>query len=395
MQKKTGMNSQTLKSRNRRLLFKLICTERAPSRIRLAQMTGLTKMTVTNIIAELMEQGFVTESIPTRSTGAGRNPITLTIASTAPKILGISLARNSCSAMLFDLKLRVLDQATESFGMETPKSVVEKLFRAVDSVYAKAPCLLGCGVSVVGPLDVESGTVLNPPDFFGIENLPLAQLLTERYHCNVQVNNDMNSAALAEKFYGAGKEYHDFIYVGISDGIGSGIIVDDRLYQNSSGFVGELGHIGINCHGGQCSCGRKGCLEYYIRKPVILGKLCKSTGWKLTFREFCEKADDPRVDEILTDMVYKLSYALISQVNLLNPQAIFIGYEGGFLPNRLIDLIRSEVNSKKFVQNHLQIHIEKSDLGLYAPLYGSACIVLDSVFEGDKLGRMDESFVTG
>jgi predicted NBD/HSP70 family sugar kinase len=387
MTKRFGMNNQNLKYKNRGLLLKLICTCEEPSRIYLSQITGLTKMAVTNIITELMDQGYVTESAASRNSSVGRNPITLVPAPTAPKILGIHLSRDGCTAGLFDLKLRVLAEETESFHGETQESVFEKLFRVTDGLFAKEKNILGCGVSVIGPLDAASGTVLNPPNFFGIKNLPLAQLLRERYHLKVMVNNDMNCAALAEKLYGAGKLFHNFLYVGISNGIGSGMITEDMLYQNSSGFVGELGHISIDYHGEACGCGRLGCLECYISTPVILERLQKATGWELSFQEFCQKADDLRVDGILTDMVLKLSYALVNQVNMLNPQAIFIGHEGTFLPDCYLDLLRNEVNQKKFSPTYLKVQVEKSPFGFYAPLYGSVCIVLDRLFESGKLEK--------
>lgn len=387
MHEKPGMNSQNLKYKNRGLLLKLICTSEEPSRILLSQLTGLTKMTVTNIISELIEKGYVAESSTSCNASVGRNPITLTIASSAPKILGIHLFRDGCYAMLFDMKLQVLAEEMEPFEAETEETVLEKLFRVTDRICNKEQNILGCGVSVIGPLDVTSGTVLNPPNFFGIEDLPLEQILTERYHMRVTVNNDMNSAALAEKLYGKGRRYRNFLYVGISNGIGSGIIADDKLYQNSSGFAGELGHTSINYQGEQCSCGRRGCLECYISKPVILKKLQKATGLKLTFREFCSMSEDSGVDKILTDMIDQLSHALVDQVNMLNPQMIFIGHEGSYLPNKYIERLRNEVNLKKFSQNYLQVGVEKSLFGFLAPLYGSACLVLDRFFESGELKK--------
>jgi len=383
--KKAGMNSQNQKCKNRGLLLKLICTGKEPSRIQLSQATGLTKMAVTNIISELMEQGYVEEGTASLNTGVGRNPIILTAASNAPKIIGVHISRDGCYAGLFDLKLQVLAEEVQPFASETQESIIEKLFTALDRIYAKEHHILGCGISIVGPLDVLSGMVLNPPDFFGIVNLPLVHLLSQRYHFDVLMNNDMNGAALAEKLYGAGKKYHNFLYVGISHGIGSGIISEDRLFQNGSGFVGELGHTSIDCQGELCACGRKGCLECYISEPVMLDKLKTSTGWQLSFREFCQRSDDPRVDAILTDMVCKLSYALVNQVNLLNPQAIFIGHEGSFVPDRYISFLEKEINCRKFSQDYLKIRVEKSPFGVHAPLYGSACLVLDRFFENGGL----------
>lgn len=164
--KKTGMNNQNLKYRNRGLLLRLLCTHDGISRIQLAQRTGLTKMTVSNIIAGLMEQGYVIECAPERNAGVGRNPITLDIAPNAPKILGVQLGREGVTAVLFDLKLRILKKEEEVFGQEDTPSILQKLFRAVDRIRLQEERILGCGVSVVGPLDVESGMVLNPPQLF-------------------------------------------------------------------------------------------------------------------------------------------------------------------------------------------------------------------------------------
>lgn len=95
MTKKTGMNNQNLKYQNRGLLLRLLCTHDGVSRIQLAQRTGLTKMTVSNIIAGLMEQDYVVERAPERNAGVGRNPIILDISPGAPKVLGVQLGRDS------------------------------------------------------------------------------------------------------------------------------------------------------------------------------------------------------------------------------------------------------------------------------------------------------------
>jgi predicted NBD/HSP70 family sugar kinase len=98
-----------------------------------------------------------------------------------------------------------------------------------------------------------------------------------------------------------------------------------------------------------------------------LKKLQKATGLKLTFREFCSMSEDSGVDKILIDMIDQLSHALVDQVNMLNPQMIFIGHEGSYLPNKYIERLRNEVNLKKFSQNYLQVGVEKSLFGFLAP----------------------------
>ena len=258
MTKKTGMNNQNLKYQNRGLLLRLLCTHDGVSRIQLAQRTGLTKMTVSNIIAGLMEQDYVVERAPERNAGVGRNPIILDISPGAPKVLGVQLGREGVTAVLFDLKLRILKKEEEPFAQENTDSILQKLFRAVDRIRIQESNILGRGVSGVGPLDGGSGVVLNPPNLFGVSNLPLRRLLSNHMGLPVELNNDMNCAALGEKLFGAGREFHNFLYVGLSTGIGSGIIENDGLYQNSSGFAGELGHTSIDCNGPECGTGNRG-----------------------------------------------------------------------------------------------------------------------------------------
>lgn len=383
----TGMNHQSLKYKNRGLLLKLICTGRRPTRVQLSKATGLTKMAVTNAIEEIMRQGYIVEGPIAPNSTVGRNPIILTVSPQAPKILALYLFREGCRAGLFDLQLNLLAQAEEPFGEETADTVMEKLFRAAGRLPVSGGELLGCGVSVIGPLDAAGGTVLNPPDFFGIRNLPLKRMIQQQYRTNVIINNDMNTAALAEKLYGDGKKYRRFLYVGISNGIGSGIISDDRMYDNGSGFAGELGHVSIDFHGRACPCGRRGCLERYISKPVVQQTLREATGWDLSFREFCEKADDPQVDRILTEMMEYLSYALVDQVNMLNPQMIYLGHEGSFLPDRYLRLLERRIGQDRLAQNAERTSVKRSTFGVLAPLYGGACLVLNELFESGRIAE--------
>ena len=370
--------------------MRLLCTHDGVSRIQLAQRTGLTKMTVSNIIAGLMEQDYVVERAPERNAGVGRNPIILDISPGAPKVLGVQLGREGVTAVLFDLKLRILKKEEEPFAQENTDSILQKLFRAVDRIRIQESNILGCGVSVVGPLDVGSGVVLNPPNFFGVSNLPLRRLLSNHMGLPVELNNDMNCAALGEKLFGAGREFHNFLYVGLSTGIGSGIIENDGLYQNSSGFAGELGHTSIDCNGPECGCGNRGCLEEYVGMPVIEARLREATGQAGDFASFCAQTEDPHVDVVLSDIIEKITRALVNAVNLLNPQAILVGHNGTHLPARYLEQMERELNRRKFSQDYLKIRVKKSRFGMDSSLYGSGCLALRQLFEYGRIEGYEE-----
>ena len=300
---------------------------------------GLTKMTVSNIIAGLMEQGYVIECAPERNAGVGRNPIILDISPGAPKVLGVQLGREGVTAVLFDLKLRILKKEERNLWQENTDSILQKLFRAVDRPNSHTgKQYLGCGVSVVGPLDVGSGVVLNPPNFFGCPILPLRRFAEQPYRTAGGAEQRHELRCVGRKVFGAGREFHNFLYVGLSTGIGSGIIENDGLYQNSSGFAGELGHTSIDCNGPACSCGNRGCLEEYVGMPVIEARLREATGKRvITLPAFCGRQMTHTLMLVLSDVIEKITRALVNAVNLLNPQAILVGHNGTHLPARYLE----------------------------------------------------------
>ncbi len=126
------------------------------------------------------------------------------------------------------------------------------------------PTVAAAGVSVPGPLDVESGTLLNPPNLAGWENAPVRALLTERLGMPVGVENDANAAVLAEWRFGAGQGAQHVVYLTMSTGVGGGILLGGRLHRGLRSSAGEVGHLPIEWDGEPCACGMKGCLEAYI-----------------------------------------------------------------------------------------------------------------------------------
>lgn len=390
MIKDRGENNRHLKYRNRGLMLKLICTGSGVSRVELSRITGLTKMTVTNITSELMQQGYIMEGSQGQNCNVGRNPILLDLSPDAPKVLGVQIARSHCSAILTDLKMQTLQKKSIPFSREeTRESLLDKVFSLTDEMSSWENNIVACGVSTVGPLDVKKKMILNPPDFFGITDLPIGDILAERYCMDVLIDNDMNGSALAEKLFGNGKDYANFLYVGIDNGIGSGIISDNVLYQDNSGLVGEFGHIVINFEGEKCICGNRGCLETYASLPVVEHKLRAVTGKELDFATFCQLHDDPLVDAVLCDMADKISCALTNVVNMLNPSAVFIGHYGAFLPEKYLVRMEEWVNRYKLSGSYQTVKIKRSHFGQDAPLMGSVCIVLNRLFNGKILAHLD------
>lgn len=379
-----GVNHTDVKNTNRGIILQLIASGKDYSRAAIASKIHLSKMTVTNIVNELIEEHYVCESQIEENTNIGRNPVQLDIAPDAPKVIGIYLSRDAVHCILTEITGKILYHQFTSLCEETANTLTQKIIKLIqDASAVTADTILGIGVSSIGPLDAEKGVILKPTNFFHISDYSIKAILEDCFQMPVFVNNDMNASALAEKLFGMCIDTKNFVYLGISNGIGSGIISDGKLFQNKSGFVGEIGHMGIYYEGALCSCGRRGCLEAYINMPVILEKLqLASNDPSLTFSDFISVSKQEACHEIFQDMAEKLSYAIINTCNMMDPQIIILGHEGYYLPDRYVSYIQQEVNAKILAASHKYISIRKSSFGMKTPVIGSACCLLNEFFAG-------------
>jgi len=144
-------------------------------------------------------------------------------------------------------------------------------------VGASASDLAGVGAGVPGPIDLVRGLLLSPPNLPGWHEAPIRDALTEAFGCPAFIENDANAAALAEARHGAGQGARDLVYLTMSTGVGSGLVLDGHLYRGSGGGGGELGHMPIEWNGERCSCGQRGCLEAYVGGAAWARRLRRCT----------------------------------------------------------------------------------------------------------------------
>ena len=384
MHQRHGVNRDRMKSRNRGLVLQVICTSPHISRSDITKQVGLTKMAVTNIVGELIQEGYIRETAVLDTALVGRNPVLLDLAPSSPVLVGVYLSREDLTVIVTDLKLRTMYKQRQPLWQETGESITQKLYCLVDQALEAAGTrpILGIGISAIGPLDRQAGMLLGPTEFFGIHEYPIGPLLRQRYGIPTYMDNDMNAAALGEKLFGQGKTMDNFLYVGITHGIGAGIITNGRLYQDGSGFAGELGHTSICYNGPLCSCGNRGCLEVYATMPVILGALKKAAGRPVACEEFQTLADDPACIPVFEEISDHLGVALVNVANLLDPQCILLGHQGGYWPRRYMERLERFVNNGILARGHRAIRVEPAAFGIDAPLMGSACLVASELFEG-------------
>jgi glucokinase len=188
--------------------------------------------------------------------------------------LGVDIGGTKVAAGLVDAEGRILFQTRVAMpargsaaeGLGAVESAIEGVFAARPEARAS---LTGIGICAPGPLDPVTGVILNPPNVPCWRNFPLAAEVQRLFGLSSRVDNDGNAAALAESIWGAGVGYGNVFYATLGTGIGTGIVLDRKIYHGRTGSAAEGGHLTIDYRGPLCGCGKHGCIEALCSGPAI------------------------------------------------------------------------------------------------------------------------------
>lgn len=394
-----GINLEEIRKTNRLLILRLLCSGNGFSRTDLTQMTGLAKMTVSNITSELLSAGLIEELAAERQR-AGRPAVRLGLTRHSPAEVGLFLGRDSCTGIGATMDMEILSQVAFSLGPgENANSLLDKMESAIR--YLIQHCdgreVFGVGIAAMGPLDYTRGELMTPPNFYNIRHVAMAETLRDRLGLPVFLANDMDVSAAVEKLYGKCVNMRNFVYVGLTNGVGAGLILNNSLFRGHHGFAGELGHMTIDSDGPLCNCGNRGCLETYVSVPRILQRFRRELGREFeSFGELCAFCEQDQAGAALLDsLLEKLSTALVNLCNLTDPEAIIIGHSGALLTDSQLSSIERWVNQGILAKGLSKVQVLRSAFGTQASLYGAAALPLQQVFEGklcyEKFFQLDDS----
>ncbi|MBI4493248.1 MAG: ROK family protein [Chloroflexi bacterium] len=224
---------------------------------------------------------------------------------------------------------------------EGPDRVIERVVAALREAQTHLHAgqfARGVGVAAPGPLDPGSGVVFSAPNMPGWKDVPLKALLEQALGLHAVVGNDANLAALGEARFGAGRGHAHLVYLTISTGVGSGILVDGKLLVGSQGLAGEAGHTTIALDGPACKCGNRGCLETLASGTAIANRarellaqgrpsLLSAQQSRLTAQTVGAAAQqgDPLAREVLLGAARALGAGIVNLVHLFNPTLVILG----------------------------------------------------------------------
>lgn len=397
-----GTNLTNVKEKNRALALRLISTGQSVSRAHLARSMHLTKTTLGNIVSDLIAGDIIREyasSSAETDSSLGRKPIILDLSPNSPVIMGMLIKRNLFSAILADLKGRIIVQKDFEYDSMDEDILIQNLLRMYEDLRkGQKRRIVAIGISALGPVDTQIQQMTTPTNFWGIHHLSLPAIIQKHTGLPAYIIHDSSAGALAEKIYGSQTAFLDnLLYLHIMNGIGAGYIFQGNIYAGDFGQGGELGHTSINFAGPPCSCGNRGCLELYanienmnhrIRElrniykgPTLMSKNQEFYSWSDIIT--AASAMDFLAMAALDEFCGYLAYAVRNAIHLLDISHIIVGYDSPVETTVVEDTLATKLNSGPSANTGHMIQITKSSFGGQAPLIGSIAVVADKIFSGE------------
>ena len=345
-------NASTSRALNRRLILNLLRNRGPISRAELALVTGLSPAAVTFVVTELMDDTLVIEREAVSSTN-GRRPTPIDINYEAHLALGFKLNRDNIACVLTDLATAPLATLEAQVPDTSPEGMIRAIETAIPRLLADAhrneKDIMGIGVSIPGEVDPKKGICLQSPRF-GWHNLPFAELLAERVHVPVWIDDDVNAFAIAQKLFGAGRNHRNFAALAIGTGIGCSLVLNGEIYHGSNSAAGKLGHITSVPNGALCECGRRGCLMAHAAEPAMLDEYQRRLGKRISRTEFVAavEAGDETAVAILDESGTRIGRHLADLVNLFDPEVIVVGGEAVQFGEALLTPLRAAMEEFLF-----------------------------------------------
>jgi len=365
-----GTNQEFGRPYNRRIVLEAIRATGPTTRGRIADAVGLTVQTVSTIIRELEEQGYIL-SEKEEPRGRGPPPSTLRINPEGGYAIGVHVTPMGIDAGLVNLAGNVIAGTHRDAVHTTPDEAFTLIRAMIRELRKQRPHvrMLGAGLVLPGPFEVDSMSFVGPTTMAGWANVPLRERLAEVSGMPAFIETDMAAAALGERLYGRGAEFSDFYYLFFGVGLGGVMVHEGHAMRGAWGNAGEIGHVPVVPGGEPCPCGNAGCLERYLSFDAFGRRGLGEADWVASVRP-------------------QLHTAITMIENLYDPETIILG---GMLPDSLAAQIVSAAtalpNSIAARRDRRAPRLMLSDHGQNTVLRGAAALAVSGVLS-PRFGQM-------
>jgi len=381
------MNRQLLHNTSSRLVLRTIYELNPISRAEVSRTTGLTAPTVSEAVADLLEQGLIEETGLGSSTG-GKRPTLLQVQSNSHHLIGLDLAKVDFRGAIINLRGEIQQRSEVPLSGRRGEAALALVFELLDGLVASANRpLLGIGIGAPGLINAANGIIRKAVNVEW-HDLHLADLLRARYGLPVYLANDCQVAVLAEHLFGLPSSYESLVVISIGHGVGSGIIVNGKLLNGNPYGAGEIGHLKVTSQGELCHCGNTGCLETVTNTQAILRRLSahtRSSPQALEglsedanlelLKQLCSDGDVNALQAIRETGHY-LGIAAASIVSILGTCRILFAGSVTCFGKPLLDAVREEMISRCIGPVSSETEIGYTSVGTDIVLRGASVLVL-------------------
>ncbi|MEZ5831823.1 MAG: ROK family transcriptional regulator [Dongiaceae bacterium] len=373
-----GTNQESGRPYNRRIVLETIRLHGPIARGDIAKRVGLTVQTVSNIIRELELEGFLLGARE-QPKGRGLPPTFLKLNPSGGYAIGLHLTPVGLKAALINLAGELIGQRERKLRHISPSRAFREIGQLVEGLRKLRPRgrILGIGLAMPGPFDVESMSFVGPTTLEGWKGVPVRERLSKLTGLSAFIEVDLAAAALGERLYGAGRDLREFYYLYFGFGLGGCLVHEGAPMRGAFGNAGEIGHLPLVPDGEPCPCGNRGCLERYLSLEAMERRSARIglDGW-------------------IGEAGPLLRRAVATIENLYDPETIVIG---GFveeqLLGRLIEAAQPLAHSVSERGGRASPRITRSGEGENTVLRGAAALAIAGVLSprSGSLFAQDES----
>ncbi|MFI6236292.1 ROK family protein [Micromonospora sp. NPDC050784] len=379
--------NRSVRLRNRSALLTKLFLDGPLTRQDLVRSTGLSQPAVSNVVADMIDEGLVAEAGAAESDG-GRPSMLLRIAPRFAFLVGVDVGETRVRVELFDFAMTLL--ASVEYPLDPartePDLVAGHVLAGIDAVTGSAGVapgdVLGVGIGVSGVVEQGTEAVVHA-QALGWDRVPLERLIGAGTGLPLHIDNGAKTLGQAEMWFGAGRGARHAVFALVGSGVGASVVTNGATYRGASSSAGEWGHTTLVYGGRACRCGARGCLEAYVGAEAIIDR----------YREARRGRPVPGEDEesqiaalvaaaetsatarrVLDETAGYLGAGVANLINLFNPERVVLGGWAAMALGDLLPAVREAAGRQALRQPYEQASIELCRLGVDAVALGAATL---------------------
>lgn len=375
------------------------------SRVQLAHKTNLSSTTITNLVAELIEQGIVGEDKNPREEElrpVGRPRTGLRLIPNARYVVGVHIGVGLYRLAVMNLRAEMMCSKFVNFPINASSfdvlgGISSDIHELLAASGVERGLILGVGVGASGLVDTLRGINILAPNL-DWHHIPIRDILQGQVGLPVVVENNVRAMALGEAYFGSGREAQSLAFVYGRTGVGAGFVVEHQVFRGSSTGAGEIGHMILAPENGElCSCGNRGCLETLVSESVVLRQarraveanpegILASLMSQATENSPIEnvfqaaRQGDPAAVEIVANVGHYLGIALANLVNIFNPELILLGGMFAQAQDLILPIASQTLRQAAFAGLGEKVRLSTTSFGWRAGVTGAAALALLTFF---------------